>query len=44
MQKNIIIRLVCIKGDTWFKYKRFGSKRVEQKQISEFRGAVIEVT
>jgi len=38
MQRNTIIRLVCIERDTGFKYKRFGSKEAEQNQILEFRG------
>jgi len=35
---NAIIRLVCIKGDTGFKYRRFGSKGPEWTKISEHNG------
>ena len=38
MQRNTIIRLVCIEGDTRFKYKRVRSKGPEQKQILEHNG------
>jgi len=37
-QLNTIIRLGCIKEDTGFKYRRFGNKGLEQKEILEHNG------
>jgi len=40
-QRNTIIRLVCIKGDTEFEYKRFGKQGAEaEEDIGEQWGAI----
>jgi len=40
----VIIRLPCIKGDTGFKYKRFGNKGLEWKKILENNGGSNKAT